>query len=108
MVTDRDAQGMRVGQVKDYGTADLLRTATDRFVDEKIAQRIVFLIRKPCPCQSVADPVRSSNVFMDSYCHGSIKDERDATRTSGMGLWTIRTLTDELRMRYGRAFSRTS
>ena len=30
-------------------------------------------------------------------------DERDATTTSRMGLQTIRTLTDEVRMRYGRA-----
>ena len=29
--------------------------------------------------------------------------ERDATRTSKMRLRTIRTLTDELRMKYGRA-----
>ena len=39
---------------------DLLRTATDRFVDEKIAPKVglktVFLICKSCPCQSVADP----------------------------------------------------
>ena len=53
--------------------------------------------------RSVADPVRSGNVFTDIYCCGSVKDERDATRTSRMGLWTIRTITDELRMRYGRA-----
>ena len=39
---------------------------------------------------------------MDIYCCGSVKDERDATRTSWMGLWTMRTLTDELRMIYGR------
>ena len=53
--------------------------------------------------RSVADLVRSGNVFMDMYWRGSIKDERDATRTSTMGLGAIRTLTDELRMRYGRA-----
>ena len=56
---------------------------------KKIAQRIglmtVFLIRKPFPCQSVADPVRFSNVFMDIYCCRSIKDERDAARTSRRG-----------------------
>ena len=39
---------------------------------------------------------------MDIYGRGSVKDERDATRTYRMGLGTIRTLTDELRMRYGR------
>ena len=31
------------------------------------------------------------------------KDVRDATKTTRMGLRTIRKLTDELRMRYGRA-----
>ena len=63
-----------------------------------------FLICKPFPCQSAADLVRSGNVFNGYYyCHGSVKDERDATRTSRMGLRTIRTLVDELRMRYGRA-----
>ena len=45
MVTDWDAQGMRVGHVKDlrncHGSViDLLWTATDRFADEKTAQRI--------------------------------------------------------------------
>ena len=39
----------------------------------------------------------------DICCHGSVKDKRDATRTSRMGLRTIKTLTDELRMRYERA-----
>ena len=53
---------------KIYGTAtDLLWTTRDRFVDEKMAQRIglmtVFLINKPFSCQSIADPVRSGNVF---------------------------------------------
>ena len=52
--------------------------------------------------RSVADPVRCGNVFTDIYCCRSV-DERDTTKTSRMGLWTIRTLTDELRMRYGRA-----
>ena len=45
MVTDRDAQGMGVGHLKDlrncHGSAtDLLWTATDMFADEKIAPRI--------------------------------------------------------------------
>ena len=52
--------------------------------------------------RSIADPVRSVYVFTDIYWTGSIKDERDATRTSRMGLGTIRTLMDELWMRYGR------
>ena len=47
------------------------------------------------PCQSIANLVRSGNVFGDICWHGSIKDERDATRTSRMCLQTIRTLTDE-------------
>ena len=52
--------------------------------------------------RSVADLVRSGNVFMDIYCRGSVKDVRDATRTSRMGLRTIRTLTDDLRIRCRR------
>ena len=40
---------------------------------------------------------------MDIYCRGSVKDVRDATRTSRMALQTIGTLRDELRMGYGRA-----
>ena len=71
-------------------------------MDEKTGQRIglltVFLIRKPFLCQPVADPVRSTYVLGDICWHGSITDERDATRTSRMCLRTIRTLTDELRI----------
>ena len=86
-----------MGHVKDLrichrSATDLLQTATvpkDRFEDEKTAQRIglltVFIIRKPFLCQSVADPVRSGNVFGGICCHRSVKDERDATRTSRMG-----------------------
>ena len=56
MVTDGYAQGMGGGHVKDLrnchrSSTDLLRTATDRFSDEKIAQRIglmTVLIREPC------------------------------------------------------------
>ena len=51
--------------------------------------------------RSIADPVRFGNVFTDIYCRGNVKDERDATRTSRMGLGTKRTLMDELWMRYG-------
>ena len=45
MVTDRDAQGMRAGHVKDLrncheSAMDLLQTAMDRLADGKIAQRI--------------------------------------------------------------------
>ena len=71
-------------------------------MDENTAQRIglltVFTIHKSFPCQSVADPVRSSNVFGDICWHGSVKDEKYATRTSRMGLETTRTLTEELRI----------
>ena len=51
---------------------------------------------------SVADPVRSSNVLGNIGWRGTVKDERDATRMSRMGLRTIRTLADEQWMRYGR------
>ena len=51
--------------------------------------------------RSVADLVRSSYVLGDICWHGSVTDERDATRTSRMGIKTIRTLTDELRKNYG-------
>ena len=40
---------------------------------------------------------------MDINCRGSLKAVRDATRTPRMGLRTIRTLTDKLRIRYGGA-----
>ena len=82
MVTERDAQGMRVGHVKVlrncYESAtDLLQTAMDRCADEKIAQRIglvtVFQSVKPFPCQSLADLVRSGNVFTDIYWYGRVK-----------------------------------
>ena len=87
-------------------TPDVIQSTTDRFEDEKNAPRIglvTLLICKPCPCRSVADPVRSGNVFTDIFGYRSIKDVRDATRTSRMGIRTIRTLMEELRMRYGRA-----
>ena len=58
-----------------------------------------FLISKPFPFQSVADPAMFSRIFIIR----SIKDERDVTRISRMSLGTIRTPTDELWMRYGRA-----
>ena len=76
-------------------------------MDEKTEQRIGLMtvfnpqtLSVSVCSRSVANPVRSSNVFTDIYCRGSVKDEGDATRTSRMGLGTIRTLTDELRMRY--------
>ena len=52
---------------------------------------------------SVVDPLTSVNVFRDIFCRRSIKDVKDATRTSRMGIRTIRTVTEELRMRYRRA-----
>ena len=51
--------------------------------------------------RSIADPVRSGNVLGDICWHGSITDQRDATRASRMGIRTIRTLTDELWKIYG-------
>ena len=87
------------GHVKDLwnchgSSADLLRNATDRFMDEKMAPRIglmtVFLICKPFLCQSVADPSMFLRIFF-------------AVEASRMGIRTIRTVTEELRMRYGRA-----
>ena len=87
MVTDRDEGG----SCKRF--TDLLRISygqppcpKDRFADEKTALRIglltVFLICKPFPCRSVADPVKSGHVLGDICWHGIVKDERDATRTS--------------------------
>ena len=106
MVIDRDAEGMRVGHVKYlrncHGSAtDLLRITTNRFAYEKDWSFDCFLIRKPFLWQSVDDPVRSGNVFTDIYWCRSVKDKRDATRTSRMVLGTIRILTDELRKSYG-------
>ena len=37
---------------------------------------------------------------MDIFGRGSAKDVRDATRTSRMGIRTIRTLMDEIRKSY--------
>ena len=51
---------------------------------------------------SVSICSRSGYVLGDVCWHRSIKDERDATRTSRMGIQTVRTLTGELRMKYGR------
>ena len=53
--------------------------------------------------RSLEDPLRSGNVFTDIFCHRSIKDVRDGVRTCRMGTRTIRTVTEERRMRYGRA-----
>ena len=65
---------------------DLLQTAMDRFVKEKIAQRIGFVtdfnpqtLSVAVCIRSIADPVRSGNVFSDFHWRGSIKDEKDAT-----------------------------
>ena len=99
---------MRVDHVKEiqicHGPAtDLLRSAT--VTKGQVCGcpfDCFFLIHKLFPCQSVADPVRSDYVLGNICWHGSVTDERDATRTSRMGIQTIRTLTDELRMRYGR------
>ena len=50
---------------------------------------------------SVSVRSRSGNVLQDFCWHGSVKDERDATKTSRIGLRTIRTLTEEIRKSYG-------
>ena len=105
---------MRVDHVKDLwichgSSTDLLQSTTE--TQGQVCGcpfDCFFLIRKPFPCQSVADPVRSGYVLGDICWHGSITDERDATRTSRMVIWTIRTLTDELWMRYGRTMDTMS
>ena len=103
MVTDRD----ECGSCKRF--TDLLRISyklaecpKDRFVDEKTALRIgiltVFFFNPQTLSVSISS--RSDYVLGDiSWC-GSIKNERDATRTSRMGLRIIRTLTDELQKSY--------
>ena len=72
-------------------------------MDKKIAQRIGLMTVFNPQTLFVSVCSRSGNVFTDIYCRGSVKDERDATRTSRMGLGTIRTLTDQLRMTHERA-----
>ena len=91
-------------------SSDLLQTATDRFADEKIPPRIGLMavfnpqtLSVTVCSRSVADLVRSVNVFMDIFCCRSMKDVRDVTRSSRMGIRTIRTVTEELQMRYRRA-----
>ena len=77
---------------------------TERYGDPRTGLQLsflaVFLIRKPFPFQSVADPVRSVYVLFDICWHRSITDKRDATQTSRMGIRTKSTLTDELRKNY--------
>ena len=97
---------MRLDHEKDLrichrSTKDLLWSATVTHGQVCRCPFDCFLIRTPFPCQSVADAVRSGYVLGDICCHRSVTDERDATRTSRMGIRTIRTLTDEL-WRYGR------
>ena len=73
------------------------RSPTEHYGDPRTGLQMscsvltVFLIRKPFPCQSVEDPAMFWAIFVGS----SVSDERDATRTSRMGIRTIRTLTDE-------------
>ena len=107
MVTDRD-EGGSYKRFTDlpracYGSPTDRHGAPSTGLRMKRLHKGLFLIRKSFPCQSIADSVRSGYVLGDICRRGCVKDERDATRTSRMGLRTIRTLTDELRMRYGRA-----
>ena len=97
MVTDRDAQGMskRFTELARicYGPPWTgLRM-------KKLHKGLVFNPQT----LSVSVCSRSGNVFTDIYSRGSTKDERNVTRTSRMSLGTVRTLTDQLRMRYRRA-----
>ena len=88
---------MRVDHIKDLRICH--RSATECYGDPRTGlpkDRLAV-------CQSVAYTVRSGYVLADICWHRGVTDERDATRTSRMGIQTIRTLTDELRMRYGRA-----
>ena len=66
---------MRVGHVKNsrisYG---VLRLPKDRFADKKNAQTIGYLIRKPFPCQSVADLAMFGAIFVGT----------EASRMKGM------------------------
>ena len=104
-----------MGHVKDLWICH--GSATERYSDPRTGLQMkkrhkglvfcVFLIRKPFPCHSVADSVRSGYVLGDICRHGSIKDERDVTRITRMGLRTM-TLADELRMRYRRATDTSS
>ena len=71
------------------------------YIYRHIYRKWVSLVDSKCR-NTVADPVKSGNIFTDMYWRESVKDERDATKTSRMGLGTIRTLTDELQVRYGR------
>ena len=67
---------MRLGS-----TTDLLWTAMDRFADEKIAPMIVlrlFLIHKPCPCHSIADPLQ---IWLDPAMFLRIFFAAEASRT---------------------------
>ena len=46
--------------------------------------------------------VTQGQVCRWAFCwHGGVTDERDATRTSRMGIWTTRSLTDEIQKNYG-------
>ena len=85
-------------RVKDYGD---LRSATVTQGQVCGCPFDCFSIHKLFMCQSVADQVRSGYVFGDICCHGSVTDEWDATRTSRMGIRTIRTHTAEIRKNCG-------
>ena len=94
MVTDRDAQGMRMGKVRDlqecHGSPmDLLQATMDRFADAKTAQRIGLVTVFNLQTLSVSVHIRLGYIWQCFYGYllsGSVKDAMDATRISNMGL----------------------
>ena len=102
--------GMRLGHVKDlwicHGSAtDLLWTTTLpqgqvcglKDCTKDWSSDCFFVLQT----LSMSVRSRSGNVIGDICWYGSVKDDRDAARTSRMGLRTIRALTNEIRKSYG-------
>ena len=90
---------MRVDHVKDLrichgSNTDLLQSAT---VTQGQVCDVLLTVFFNLQTVFVSICSRSGYVLGNICWHGSI---RDATRTSRMGIQTIRILTDELRMRY--------
>ena len=73
---------LKDSQICHGSVTDLLRSATATQGQVCGSLLTVFLIRKTFPHQSIADLVRSSYGLGDICWHGSVTDERDATRTS--------------------------
>ena len=63
-------------QICHGSTTDILQSATVIQGQVCGCRFDCFLILKPFPCQSVADPVRSGYVLGDICLHGSNTDER--------------------------------